>query len=258
MQVLGSACVAALLFVLASVCTRAGRSRWAGLFAGWAAALPESPAARRALAWLPLIVVAKGLESAFGLPLLNWVYVAFGASTVLQAVSTVAAQKPVVPWAPSAGSVPPSAPTPSPTPQTQQAAGPAGPGGINALARGLFGQRFPALQAEYVLSTSPAMLTSSAGVQTQGQLYVTAQHLAFHGAFGRNARTFRLADISAAEPYDMPRGDSQSKGNQQLATLRVDVEGDGVVLLTAVNMLGGGDTLAIALDAWQKQREGKP
>lgn len=71
--------------------------------------LPQNPAIKRSLQWLPVIVVAKGLEvrrcifvvegaaplagaevrqcrvptqSVFGLPLLNWVYVAYSASMV--------------------------------------------------------------------------------------------------------------------------------------------------------------------------------
>jgi hypothetical protein len=252
--VFGSACFAAAAVLLASLLTPSGRRRWSDLFASWRDALPANPALRRSLAWLPVIAVARGLESLSGLPLLNWVYVAFGASTLLAGIAATAAAPPVVPWAPAAAGgtfVPPQAQQQAQAPPPP---GGAGVGGINAIARGLFSQRFPALASEALLGTSPVMMTAPGGVQTQGQLYVTPRHVAFHGAFGRNSRAMALADVVDAA-VEAPAGAGVGGAAAQMCVLRLSLP-EGPLTLAALNMLGGGDTLDIVIATWRSARGG--
>ncbi len=248
----GSACFAAAAVLLASLLTASGRRRWSALFASWRDALPANPALRRSLAWLPIIAVARTLESAFGLPLLNWVYVAFGASTLLAGIAATAAAPPTVPWAPvsaGGGFAPPQQPPQAPQAAPPPPPGGAGLGGINAIARGLFTQRFPALAAETLLSTSPVMMTSPGGAQAQGQLYLTASHVAFHGAFGRNSRTVALVDVIAAAT-EAPAGAAAGGAAAQMCVLRLTLA-EGPLTLAALNMLGGGDTLDLVIATWR-------
>jgi len=245
--VLGSACVAGVAVVLGSLLTSGGRARWAELLAGWREALATRPALRRALGWLPLVALAKLLESVFGgLPLLNLVYVALGAGTILQTISQSAATPPAVPWAgvarPAEADGTAAAPLHPAAAAQQQAAR---TGGINSLALGLFAQRFPALASQPVLATSPAVLTVAAGASTQGQLYLTASHVAFHGTFGRGARVVPLADVAAATP--------QPPAAQLSVLLLATPEGE--LRLTAINAMGGGEALAAVAAAWQARRE---
>jgi len=229
-SVVASASVAAALVTVFSLCSATGRARWAQLFSSWTAALPASPQLRRAMAWLPVIACAKALEGAFGLPVLNWVYVAMLASTAMQAISGAAAasaqrqaQQPSAP----AGSVAPSAP-----------ASEAGAGGINALARSLFATRFPELAGETeVIATSPVMLSEAGGVQAQGQLYLTGSYVAFHGAFGRARRVVALRDVQHA------RQEAGAQKGRALSLLHLETA-SGRLTFTAVDALGGGDALA--------------
>jgi len=238
--------VAAAAVVLFSLLTRGGRARWAELLSGWRDALPANPALRRALGWLPLVAVAKALEALFGLQLLNLVYVAFAASSILQGITQTAASPPPVPWAGAAGAAGGEAALP---PQQQQhpaaaAQQAARMGGINSLALSLFAQRFPDLAAQPVLATSPAVLTVAAGAATQGQLYVTASHIAFHGTFGRGARVVPLANVTAA---------AAEPAAAQLSVLLLATP-EGELRLTAVNAMGGAESLAALSACWQGAR----
>jgi hypothetical protein len=250
-SVLGSACVAAAATVLLSLCTRSGRARWAALFVGFRQALPANPSLRRALAWLPLVAVAKLLESLFGLPLLNLVYVAASASTVLQAIAAAQALPPSVPWAGAAGATAATAATaadgtaPSPVHPAAAAQQAARMVGINQLALGLFAQRFPELAAQPVLATSPAVVSAAAGDTAQGQLYVTASHVAFHGTFGRGARVVPLADITAA---------TVEPATAQLSVLLLATP-EGELRVTAVQAMCGDATLAALFAAWRAARD---
>lgn len=234
--------------VLGSLLTRGGRARWAELLSGWRDTLPANPALRRALAWLPLVAVAKALEALFGLQLLNLVYVAFAASSILQGISQTAATPPPVPWAGAAASAAADGEAASPPPQHPAAAAQqaARMGGINSLALSLFAQRFPELAAQPVVVTSPAVLSAAAGAATQGQLYVTASHVAFHGTFGRGARVVPLADISAA---------AAEPAAAALSVLLLSTP-EGELRLTAVNAMGGAESLAALTACWQAARGG--
>lgn len=228
-QVLGSACAAASVVLLASLFTPAGRARWSELAKNL---LPSNPMARRALAWLPLITVARGLESSFGLPLLNWVYIAIAAGSIQSAIALAAANAP-----PRAPAAPSEAAAPAPAPA-------GGDGlGLNSLARGLFAQRFPDLAAQPLLATSPAALAGGA----QGQLYVTGSQLALHGTWGRNSRVVPLAEVREATL--VPAGPSE-----RMATLSLLLADGEVVELAALVAMGGAEALAAAHDAWRLQQ----
>ena len=227
-QLAASACVAAGLLTLGSLFSAAGRQRWASLVSSWQAVLPANPAFRRALAWLPVIAVAKWLEASFGLPLLNWIYVAMAAQTYAAYVATAKQQRQT-----AGGDAVPGGEAGAP-------AAAAGPGGLNGLARNLFATRFPELADHEVLALAPAMIgDTSSGGQAQGQLYVTPTTVAFHGAFGRTRRIIALADVIEAR-LERPDG-TQAKG-RSLTVLQLTTA-EGAVTLTAVDMLGGTDAL---------------
>ena len=241
-QLAASACVAAGVLALGSLFTDAGRQRWAALVSSWQALLPANPAFRRALAWLPVIAVAKGMESVLGLPILNWVYIAIAAQTYAAYVTAAKEQRAA---APSDGA-------PSGEASTLGTAVSAS-GGLNGLARNLFANRFPELAQQEVLAVAPAMMGDTAsGGQAQGQLYVTTSTVAFHGAFGRTRRIIALADVSDAR-LERPDG-SQARGRSltvlQLATA------EGPVTLTAVDMLGGTDALTRIAQLCDARRDG--
>ena len=229
-QLAASASVAATVLVISSLCTSSGRQRWADLLSNWQNALPANPAFRRALAWLPVIVAAKWLESVAGLPLLNWVYVAIGAQTFAAYAGTLSQQQAGTPVAEAAAA-------PREVVGTEQSGTAAG-GGLNGLARNLFATRFPELASEEVMALAPAMLADASGSQAQGQLYVTASSVAFHGAFGRSRRIISLGTVTEAQ-LAMPDAQTQ----RSLSVLRLTT-GDGqLVVLSAVNLLGGTDAL---------------
>jgi len=229
-QLAASASVAATVLLIASLCTSSGRQRWAELLSNWQNALPANPAFRRALAWLPVIVAAKWLESVAGLPLLNWVYVAIGAQTFVAYAGTLSQQQAGTPVAEAAAA-------PREVVGTEQSGTAAG-GGLNGLARNLFATRFPELASEEVMALAPAMLADASGSQAQGQLYVTASSVAFHGAFGRSRRIISLGTVTEAQ-LAMPDAQTQ----RSLSVLRLTT-GDGQqVVLSAVNLLGGTDAL---------------
>ena len=229
-QLLASATVAAAVFTLGSLLSRAGRERWRSLFASWVAKLPSNASVRRSLGWLLAISVTKGLEGASGLPLLNWVYVAFFGSTMLQAISAAAAagsQRAAVAVAAAAAAEASGGGEAQPAPPRESLQESL----ASSFERSLFTSRFPELEGDEVLCCAPVML-GSAGSSAQGQLYVTASALAFHGAFGRSRRI-----IAASAVLSCQLEGAQRLG-RALTLLNLEVEGAGLVTLTAVNEEG--------------------
>jgi hypothetical protein len=242
-QLAASACVAAGVLAVGSLFTDAGRQRWGALVSSWQGMLPSNPAFRRALAWLPVIAVAKGLESFLGLPILNWVYIAIAAQTYAAYVTAAKEQRAA---APSDGA-------PGGEAGARSGAAASAPGGLNALARNLFANRFPELAQQEVLAVAPAMMGDAAsGGQAQGQLYVTTSTVAFHGAFGRTRRIIALADVIDAR-LERPDG-SQARG-RSLTVLQLALA-EGTVTLTAVDMLGGTDALTRIAQLCDARRDG--
>lgn len=248
-----SAAFAAGLLALGSLLLPSGRKRWASLLAGWRDALPANASLRRAIAWLPVIAAAKTCEALTGLPLLNWVYIASSASIILQGIAESARANAPAAAAAAAARAASSSSAPAAAAAPPQPAFAPGPGGINALAAGLFSNRFPELAGEALVSTSPAMLDVVPGTPappsakpSQGQLYVTARHVAFHGAFGRSKWVARLDCLVDARASPAP-------SPSLIRTTLVTEDGEAVAV-TAVRAMGGEACAGALGAAWTAAR----